>query len=289
MSSRILPEFELLVPQSVEEALGYLEQHGEKTAVMAGGTDLLVLMKSGYEPEFVLSLCEIEGLDYLDYGPSDGLRIGAMATLAHVAESDLAQEKYPALWKSARDNGTAQTRNTATVVGNVLRASPAGDCCCALLAYGATVVLEGPSGRRQVHMDDFFQGYRVTARRSDEFAREIRIPPLPSGATSAFSCMTRTNQDLAKINAAACLIMEGELCTDARVAMGAVGPTHVRLKETENLLKGATINEELLQGVAKTAGTEISPIDDVRSSEEYRRQVAGVLARRVIEEACRSV
>jgi len=136
MSSRILPEFDLLVPQSIPEAVEMLGKFQNKTAVMAGGTDLLVLMKAGLESDYVMSLSEIPGLDYVIYDPQEGLRVGAMATLAQVVENADVKKYYPALWQSACVNGTPQTRNKATVVGNILRASPAGDCCVAALALG---------------------------------------------------------------------------------------------------------------------------------------------------------
>ena len=288
MSSRILPDFELLVPQSMGEALESLAEYGEKVAIMAGGTDLMVGMKAGFKPEFVLTLSEIPNLDYIKYDDSKGLRIGAMTTMAQVLDSALIEEKYPALWKSAYENGTAQTRNVATVVGNLLRASPAGDCCCAVLAYGGTVVLEGPGGRREVDIDEFWLDYRVTARQSDEIAVELKLPVPEGGVASAFCALTRTKEDLAKINSAACLIMDGKICKEARLAMGAVSRTHVRLRKAEKILKGVEITEDILEKVAEVVPAEISPIDDVRSTAEYRRQVAGVLIKRAIKDAIKA-
>jgi carbon-monoxide dehydrogenase medium subunit len=286
MSSRILPEFEMLIPQSIEEAVKLLSEYQEKTSVMAGGTDLLVTMKSGFDPDYVLSLAEIPDLDYIEYDQDAGLRIGAMATLAQVAAYPIVKEKYPALWESAEDNGTPQTRNMGTVVGNILRASPSGDCCCAILALGGTVVLEGPNGRREVDIDDFWVDFRVTARKSNEIAVEVKIPPPSDGTVSAFSKMTRTTLDLAKLNAAVCLDMSGKTCQSARIAVGAVAPTTIRAKNVEKLLEGSEINDEVLGSVEKSMPSEIKPIDDVRSSAEYRSDVCGVLVRRLIQEAC---
>jgi carbon-monoxide dehydrogenase medium subunit len=285
MSSRILPEFELLAPQSIDEAVDLLGKYGDKVAIMAGGTDLMVLMKSGFSPEYVLTLNEISGLRYLDFDAEKGLRIGARVTLAKVLESPVVKEKYPALYKSAYENGTRQTKNTATVLGNILRASPAGDCCCAVLAYGGSVVLQGPDGKREVSIDDFWVDYRITARESNEMAVELKLPAPVPGTTSSFSAMTRTKKDLAKINAAVWLKMNGNTCEDARLAMGAVSRTHVRLRRAEQTLKGNEITEALLTEVQDRIPKEISPIDDVRSTAEYRRQVASVLMKRTIHDA----
>jgi carbon-monoxide dehydrogenase medium subunit len=274
-----------MIPRSRGEAIEHLQEHGRRTAVMAGGTDLMVLMKGGFHRDYVLSLAEIPGLDRMRYDSSEGLRIGAMTSLAEVAGSDTVKSRYPALWRSARENGTVQTRNAATVVGNILRASPAGDCCCAALAYGGRLVLEGPQGRREVDLDDFWIDYRVTARREDEIALELRLPPQGQGTHSAFRLMSRTSHDLSKLNAAAWLTVRDSVCTAARLAMGAVAPTTVRLPRCEEMLEGQRITDELLKDIEGTVPEEISPIDDIRSTAEYRRAVSGVLLARTIRDA----
>jgi CO/xanthine dehydrogenase FAD-binding subunit len=289
MTSRILPEFGLLMPQSVTEAIALLGEHRDRITVMAGGTDLLVGMKSGFSPEWVMSLAEVPGLDYVEFDGVHGLRIGAMASLAEVEAAPAVRQKYPALWKSVAENGTAQTRHVATVVGNLLRASPAGDCCCAALAYGGIVVLHGTGGKREVPMDEFFTGYRKTARRSDELAIELKLPAPANGTVSAFNCMTRTKEDLSKINTAVCLSTNGKRIDRARLAMGCVAATPVRLKKSEALLKGAMLDEELFRKLLEAVPEEIHPIDDVRSSAEYRRAVSGVLVSRTIREAFQGI
>jgi carbon-monoxide dehydrogenase medium subunit len=128
--------------------------------------------------------------------------------------------------------------------------------------------------------------YRVTARKPDELAIEVKMPPLPVGTRTAFSALTRTSLDLAKVNAAVRLDMSQEKCLRARLALGAVAPTPLRLKKTEQLLEGVAITDSLLKAVEESVSTEISPIDDVRSTAAYRREVAGVLVRRTIKEAC---
>ncbi|MCG7851551.1 MAG: FAD binding domain-containing protein, partial [Methanosarcinaceae archaeon] len=283
MSSRILPEFDLLVPQSIPETVEMLTKYQNKAAIMAGGTDLLVLMKAGLQSEYLLSLAEVPGLDYVLYDPSDGLRIGAMATLAQIVDNENIKKLYPALWQSACVNGTPQTRNKATVVGNILRASPAGDCCAAAMALGGTVVLQGAAGKREVDIDNFWVGYRVTARQAFEFAVEYKISA--NVGKSAFKRMTRSDQDLSKLNAAACLNMAGNVCQGARLAMGCVAPTLVRMKKAEEILKGKEITDAVLKEVVEAVKAEVTPIDDVRSSAWYRKEVSGVLVKRTIEKA----
>lgn len=181
---------------------------------------------------------------------------------------------------------TPQLRNTATVVGNLLRASPAGDCICAVYALGGSLVFQGADGQREVSVDEFWLAYGVTARKVGELAIGLKIPAPAEGGRSSFRRLTRTNEDLAKLNAAAYLEMDGKKCKQARLSIGCVAATPMRLEKTEALLKGTEITDELLEKIVANVADEINPIDDVRSTAEYRNQVAGVLIKRVITQSC---
>jgi len=285
-NSRILPEFDLLVPQSVSEAVDMAARYGDKAAVLAGGTDLMIMLQKGTAtPDYIIALGEIDDLDYIKYSKSDGLRIGALTTITQLIDNSTVKKNYPALWQACKSHSAPQIRNVATPLGNIMRASPSGDCSCALLALGARVVLEGAKGRREVLLDDFFIGYAKTARKADEIAVEILLPAVQNGLTSSFVRLTRTNFDLSKINMAVQLDMSGKTCNEARIAVGAVAPTTIRAKKAEALLKGAKITDELIKKVGSAIAKEIKPIDDVRSTAEYRREVSAVLAERAIK-AC---
>ncbi len=285
MSSRVLPDFELLMPKDLGEGLQLLSRHGSDVAIMAGGTDVLVMMKANYRSPYVMSLAGIGGLDHLDWAPETGLRVGALTTVDQIEQSGAVKQHYRALWQAATLFATPQIRNSATVIGNLLRASPAGDCSCAVLALGGTVVLESVDGRREVAIDDFWLDYNLTARRPDEIAVELRLPPPGKGTGSAFRRLTRTHEDLAKLNASARLDVDGKICRTARLAMGCVGPTTQRLPKCEAILVGKAIDEALLKTLDDVIQSEIAPIDDKRSTAEYRRAVAGVLLRRTISQA----
>jgi carbon-monoxide dehydrogenase medium subunit len=136
-----------------------------------------------------------------------------------------------------------------------------------------------------VPIDKFWLDYRVTARKPDELAVALKLPALPDESVCAFGAITRTTLDLSKVNAAVRLDMAGATCKAARIAIGAVAPTTIRLPKTEKLLEGKVVDHKLLQEVQATVPTEIKPIDDVRSTAEYRRSVAGVLVSRVITQA----
>ncbi len=285
MSTRIMPQFELLVPQSVDEAVKDLAQYKEKAAVLAGGTDLMIMMKDENKWGYVLSLAEIPDLDYVKFDPKEGLRIGAMARLNQVLASPVVKQRYRALWKAADRSGSPQTRAMATVVGNILRASRTGDCNIAILALGGTVVLRSAEGIREVVVDDFWVSQGVSVRRPDEIAVEVKLPALSENSVSSFANVARTTLDVSKVNAAVRLDMEGGICKHARVAMGAEGPTPIRLPRTEKMLEGVAITDEVLLSVEKSVPTEVTPKDG-RTSAEYRRDVSGVLVKRAIQDAC---
>jgi CO/xanthine dehydrogenase FAD-binding subunit len=285
-NSRILPEFELLAPQSLSEAVDLAARYGDKAAVLAGGTDVIIMLeKSAIKPHYVIALGEIPGLDYIQYSKAEGLRIGALATAWQVVQNSGVKKNYPALWQAASTLGSPQIRNAATIVGNILRASPSGDCCCAALAIGGSVVLENVNGRREVSLDDFFIDYGKIDRRPNEIAVELRLAPVDEGSSSAFMRITRMAFDLSKVSSAVSLQMDGKKCTAARIAMGAVGPTVMRIKKAEALLSGATLTEKLIAEAAEVVSKQVKPIDDVRSTADYRREVSGVVARRVLKAA----
>lgn len=286
MTSRLLPQFDLLTPQSIPEGVEMLAQYQGQVAILNGGTALWNHnRKTKHQPPFIMTLSALKGLDYVNYIPGEGLRIGAKAKINDLIENPVVAAKFPALYEAAYWFGNPQIRFMATVMGNLLRASPSADCSCAILALGGQVLLQSQSGQRLVDIDDFWLSYDVTARKSDELATEIRIPETTSATHSSFQRLTRVRQDLAKLNVAVRLEMSQGVCQQARIAMGCVGPTTMRLKGAEKLLAGKPVTSELLQQLAESVKSEISPIDDQRSTAEYRLEVSGVILRRVIEQA----
>ncbi len=286
MSSRLLPPFELLTPQSISEAVDMLAHHQSQISILNGGTALWNhARKLNQLTPYVLSLSSLKDLDYINDIPGEGLRIGAKAKICDLIENPVVAARFPALYEAAYGFGNPQIRFMATVMGNILRASPSADCSCAVLALGGQVVLQSRAGQRIVDIDDFWISYDVTAREDNELAIEIRIPETTSTTCSSFQRLTRVRQDLAKLNAAVRLEMSQGICQRARIAMGCVGPTTVRLKGVERLLVGNPISGELLKQLATSVKGEIAPIDDQRSTAAYRVEVSGVILRRVIEQA----
>jgi aerobic carbon-monoxide dehydrogenase medium subunit len=286
MSTRVLSNFDLQVPRDIPEALDILDDYRDSITPVAGGSDMLIAWKMGVESGNAMSVTALPGLDYLTYNDNDGLCIGALATIDQLLNSDIVRQKYPALWEAAEVFATHQIKNTATLVGNCLRASPAGDGSAVAYAMGATLTfVSKEGGERREHIDDLFTGYAQTSRQPNELATQISIPAPRQGSRSAFIRVTRVNEDLAKLNVAAYLEMDGDSCTEARLVMGCVGPTLVRLPKCEALLKGSKVDDATLNAVADTVNDEINPIDDQRSTAEDRRSVAPVFLKRTILKA----
>jgi carbon-monoxide dehydrogenase medium subunit len=281
----VLTQFDLEVPKDIPEALAILDNYKNDVTPVAGGSDMMIGWKLGLQSKHVVSVANLPGLNYLRYDDNDGLRIGALTTIDQLLKSDIVKNQYPALWQAAEVFATHQIKNTATLVGNCLRASPAGDGSAAAYALGATITFVSKDGERKEHIDNLFTGYAQTSRKPNELATEISIPAPKAGSKSAFWRVTRVNEDLAKLNVAAYLEMDGDTCTEARLVMGCVGPTLLRLPKCEALLKGQVVNNNTLATVMATVNDEITPIDDKRSTAEYRRSVAPIFLKRTILKA----
>lgn len=278
-------------PQSVQECASLLTVHASpgKTFVMAGGTDLLVSLRRQYLPTTtIIDMCQIEELRRVTFG-ANGLRIGALATLREVEQTPAVRERFPALHESLRLMSSTQIRNQGTVVGNVCRASPAGDAIPPLLACAARVQLVSAHGNREMSLEEFIVGPGQTVLAPDEIVTEVRVPTPPPGTGSAFMRLTRVAFDLSKVNVAVVLQVRNGVCQDARIVLGAVGPTCIRARRAEQMLAGRRLDDGIVQEAAKTVATEIAPITDQRSTAEYRSKMAVVLVKRAVAQAARGV
>jgi carbon-monoxide dehydrogenase medium subunit len=289
-------DFEGCRPDTLEEALRELAEEGSKP--LAGGTDLLNSIKINLlQPRrlvWVLGIRELASIR------ADGaaLRIGAGARLSEVEMHRDVLARFPALAEAINVIGGVQIRNMATLAGNLCNASPGADTPPILLALDAQVELvalarSGMPGipgmpsmqRRILPLGGFFTGPKRTVLRPGELLTEIRLPAPPRRSGAAFRRLARVSLDIAKINCAAFIARDGNTIADVRVALGSVAPTPVRAPAVEALLKGAQGGTELFQEAAARVGEDIAPIDDVRSTAEYRREIASVLVREALEQA----
>lgn len=274
--------FEYFAPQSLHQAVELL---GPGTAVLAGGTDLFLKMeRRQVQPDAVVDLKRIPGLDSVT--PSDdGLRIGALALMDTLASSPTVLGDDNALARAARVVGSAQTRNRATIGGNLANASPAADTAPALMVLGAMVRASSAEGTREMPVDELFVAPGKTALRDGELLAEVVIPPLPARSASSFQRCVRTAMDIAVVNCAAFVRLDGGTIAEARVALGAVGPTPMRATDAERLLVGQPFSAAAAEAAAESAGDQARPIDDVRAGADYRREMVRVLTRRALQEA----
>jgi len=263
----------LLEPGSLADALKMLRDEGPLTP-MAGCTDLYVALNFGTlkDTRFV-NLWPLDGLRTIDLR-GGMLSIGALATHTDVIRSPLVRKRLPMLAAAAREVGGVQIQNRGTIGGNVANASPAGDTLPVLAAADALVVLQSAKATRRVPFTSFYTGYRQTVRRADELIVGFEIPAV-RGRQWFRKVGTRAAQAISKV------VMAGVVGDEPRLALGSVAPTVVRALKTEAALAaGASIDE-----AQRTLAEEIAPIDDIRSTADYRRRVAANLLARMLSDA----
>jgi CO/xanthine dehydrogenase FAD-binding subunit len=255
---------------------------------VAGGTDLMVQVTGeiGEPPERVLDIWGLDELRGITV-ETDALVLGALTTYTDIRQSPVVAEFLPALVQAAATIGAAQIQNRGTIGGNVINASPAGDTLPVLLACGAEMVLGSAGGERTVHADDFWPAYRTTARGDDELLLSVRIPLVPDRQVRFQKVGTRRAQAISKVVMALAwrATNDGDPWTGVRLALGSVAATTVRAPATEAVLEGARPTRETADAAAASLVVEIAPIDDVRSTADYRRTVAGRVLHRLIRDA----
>ncbi len=282
---RPLPGFTIHRPASLGEALELMETL-ESVKPIAGGTDLLPLMRD--RAIVVEEIVDIQGLHELKgITVEDGtLRIGALTTLTEVLESPLVAEKAPVLREAVGHIGSVQTRNQGTLTGNLCNASPAADSAPALMVLGAKANVISSRGVRKVPVQELFAGPKTNSLGKDELVTEILVPELPPRSGAAFEKLGRRRGiTLAVVNAAAYLAMDGKKCVDARIALGAIAATPIRLSEVEDTCKGKELTPEAIEESSRACYALVSPVDDVRASADYRREMTCVLVKRAIVKA----
>ncbi len=275
---------EYFKPTSVAEAIKLLAQYGEKGWLIAGGTDLLV--ERDPQVEVLIDITGL-GLDYIK-SDSQGVRIGAATTFADIVDSLILQKSpYNVLAQAARQIGTPQIRNVATIGGNICQAVPSADSAPVLLILEAALNIVGSGEERVVNIADFFIDVRKDALNKHELLTEVQLPVLSARTGTAFLKKGRVaTADLAVVNAAVRVTLTVDnTCQDVRIALGAVAPVPLRARKAEAMLEGEKPQEELLQKVSARAAEEIKPISDVRSSAEYRKTLSCVLVERALKEA----
>jgi len=282
--------FEVFSAKDSRDAVALLAKHSvsSKVKVIAGGTDLLADLKfSSHSPNVVVDISRAEELKSI-LVTDDGLRIGALVTHSQIMRSLVIQEMFPALVDAAHTIGAVQTRNLGTLGGNLVTAVPSMDSGPTLMALEAIVSIQGPDGRREVPLTDFFLGPRKTVLKADEILAEIVIPKQNLGKPTHFLKFgLRKGQALALVNSAASFWVDWEKHTFVapRIGLGAVAPKVIRATQAETFLEGRKITPEVMAEAGLIAANDAKPITDFRASAGYRKNLVAVLTKRALEGA----
>jgi carbon-monoxide dehydrogenase medium subunit len=273
--------FDYFKPRSLDEAWDLYEKF-PGAGYIAGGTDLLVKIKNREaKPRALISLRSIAGLSGIEIGETT--RIGSMTTITDLIRHPELGEIFPVLSQAAGKLGSVQVRNVAAVGGNLCNCSPCADTALAFLVLDARVVLSSPEGSREVPLKEFFLGPGESCMAAGEILTEILIDKPSRFARAVFMKKGRVKMDLAIASVAVLLEIDGYLCRGARFAVGSVAPVPLRLEKVEDWFKNVVISRELLMEGQKIAVRSISPITDIRSTADYRREIVGVYIKRAVE------
>ncbi len=277
-----VPDYEMVAPSTLDAALVLLSQEWKP---FAGGTDLMVLMESGkLKHQRFVSLWGLRELSGIVEGEAT-VTIGALTTYAALRQSRVVKQQLPMLAQAAQETGGVATQNRGTLGGNIANSSPAADSPPALLVYDAELELLSARGVRWIPYATFHTGYKTNVMAADEIISRVRIPrPVGERREQYRKVGTRNAQAISKVCLAAKLEMDGDIARRVRIALGSVAPLPLRCVKTEALLEGGPLNTETMAAARRQLEAEISPIDDIRSTEGYRRRVAGNL----LEEFLRS-
>ena len=270
---------------SVEDAVAAIAAGARP---VAGGTDLVVGARSGKStlPDSIVAIhrvAELHGVELLDDG---GLRLGALASHAEVAGSDVVRARFTALADACAIVGSHATRAQGTIGGNLMNASPAMETGGPLVCLGATATLRSPSGTRWVAIDDLWAGPGATTANADELLVAVDVPAPAAGTGSAYLRLEyRRQMEIAVVGATAVVTVVDGTVTDTRIAMTALSPTIRRVAEAEAALVGSDGGADAIEAAGAAVAAAATPISDVRGSADYRRAMAAVIARRAIETA----
>ena len=269
-------------PSSVDEASALLAGASGETRVLAGGTDLLVQLRSGMvAPELVVDVKKIK--EMMTYSVSDGAyTIGAAVPSAQLHEDADLLGMWTGVVEAMDLVGSTQIQGRASLGGNLCNASPAADSVPAMISAGAVCTVAGPNGRRDVPVEEICTGPGQTSLAKGEIVVTINLPKqAPRTGDAYLRFIPRTEMDIAVVGVGVCLTLdEGGICTDARVSLGAVAPTALLVKECADALVGTKVDDAAMANLDAAARAAASPIDDKRGTVEFRTKVSGVLARR---------
>lgn len=283
-----LDNFEYYSPTTPEEALALAGSLSGKAKILAGGTDLIIMMKEKLvRPQCLIDINGVKEFRGICRQPGRGVVIGAATKISEIERSDLIREKYFALYQAAGELGSVQVRSMATIGGNSCHASPAAETPPPLIALGARAIIRSRAGERELPLEEFILGNRRTALKEGEILTAFILPEPPPGSASRYMYIgLRDAMEIDTVNMAVNMVLEddGRTVKDLRIVMGSVAPAPLAAVRAAAVLTGRELTGDLVEKAAETASGEAKPISDIRASAEYRREVVAVLARRLLRE-----
>jgi len=277
---------EYLVPKTLNETLTLLKKGKDKSKLIAGGTNVIPGMREKtVRPYVLVDISQLKNLSYIKE-EKKRIRIGSLTTISELSSSKIIEKYAPILSQAANQLGNPLVRNRATIAGNLADASPAADTAVPLLVLDAMVMAERDGGKhREIPIDQFFLGPNQTVLKPDEMIREILLPkPYPNSKTAYIKLGLRNAMAISVVSMAILMEMERDRCRKVRIGLGAVAPKPIRAYGIEAMLIDQKITEELVQACCERMEGEIQPITDIRASAEYRRSMASILLKRLIQQ-----
>ena len=277
-----MSEAQYLTASTIDEAVNAHAKANGSARFLAGGTDLLVQIKSGIrKPNLVIDVKKIVELNSIEEISENEFIVGASVSGANLNRNQKFSKLWPGVLEAFRLIGSEQIQGRASLGGNLCNGSPAGDSVPALIAAGCIALIAGPSGKREVPIEDFHTGPGKTVLENGEMLVSIKFPKRKLNSSDAYLRMTpRTEMDIAVVGCGVNVNLENNVCVEARVSLGAVAPTPLLIREASEIMVGTNLNSEILDKVSKICMDSCNPIDDKRGTVEYRTKVAGVLFKR---------
>jgi carbon-monoxide dehydrogenase medium subunit len=279
-----MTELRYLRPRTLDEAISAFAAAGSAARIMAGGTDLLVQMRSGaVRPGLIVDIKKIAEMTGIEEAADGGFRVGAAVPGAVLAEHARFGKVWPGVLEAINLIGSTQVQGRASAGGNLCNGSPAGDSVPALVAAAATVMVQGPNGRREMPVEKVPAGPGRTHLLPGEILVSFTLPPRQKGSSDAYLRMIpRTEMDIAVVGVGVSLTLKDGVCTAARVGLGAVAPTVLLVEPAAKALIGSKLDAAALNAAASACSAACRPIDDKRGTIAYRTKVAGVLLKRTV-------
>lgn len=279
-------EFEYLRVNTVKEACSLLSEYKDDAKILAGGQSLLTLLKMNIiSPRYLVDIKFIPELNSMDYDDKKGLKMGALTTHRAVEKSTLLKEKFPVLPETELVVASVQTRNWGTLGGTLIHADPIGDVAPPLIVLDSKVKLVSSKGERIMPLSELIVDFFMTVIEDDEILSEIQIPPVPPRTGVAYQKFSTIEAGIKIAGAAALVSLDDGICKDVKIALSAVAPIPIRAVKAEEILRGKSLDDKLIEQAAQMASTEADPISDMHASDEYRRELVKVLVSRATKMA----